>query len=67
MEKEYCEWMYRPGTRNSHWAYTRCKPGFNPLTRIKNCEPYIGCADYYDNTECPICKRTVKINYEFIR
>ena len=66
MEKEYCEWEYRPGTNQSHWAYTPCKSGFNPLIRIKNCDPYIGVADYYNNCECPICKNPINMNYGFI-
>lgn len=67
MEKKYCEWKYRPGTKQSHWAYTPCRSGFNPLTRIKNSEPYIGVADYYNNCECPICKKPIKMNYGFIK
>lgn len=66
MNKKYCEWKYRPGTNQSHWAYTPCKSGFNPLTRIENCDPYVGVADYYNNRECPICKRPIKIDYGVI-
>lgn len=67
MEKEYCNWKYRPGTNNSHWAYTPCKSGYNPLTRIKDCEPYIGVADYYNNKMCPICGKPIKIDYGVIK
>ena len=66
MGKEYCRWVYRPGTNNSHWANTTCVGGFNYLSRIKNCESYIGVADFYNNTQCPICKKPVKIDYSYI-
>lgn len=66
MSEKYCEWKYRPGTNQSHWAYTPCKSGFNPLTRIENCDPYVGVADYYDGCECPICKKPIKIDYGVI-
>ena len=63
---EYCEWVYRPGTGDTHWAYTTCRPGYNPLTRIKPCEPFVGCADLYNGKSCPICNRPIKMNYGII-
>lgn len=62
-----CRWIYRPGTNNSHWAYTACKKGFNPLTRIPASEPFIGCADFYNNKLCPICDRPICIDYVVIK
>ena len=63
-----CVWTYRPGTNHSHWAQTSCKKeGFNYLSKIKNGEPYIGVADYYNNKECPICKKSIKIDYSNLK
>ena len=66
MEKEYCRWIYRPGTNNSHWANTTCKGGFNPLTRIKNCEPYVGVADFYNGKICMVCGKPIQMDYALI-
>lgn len=60
---KYCRWIYRPGINNSHWAMTTCKKGFNYLSKINHCEPYIGCADAYNNRLCPICNKSIKIDY----
>ena len=63
---DYCIWVYRPGTNNSHWAFTTCKSGFNPLTRIPASEPFVGCADFYNDRLCPICDKPIKMNYRNI-
>ena len=59
---KYCRWIYRPGIENSHWAMT-CKKTFNYLSKIDHCEPYIGCADVYNDRLCPICNRPIKMDY----
>lgn len=59
----FCNWIYRPGTNSSHWAKSSCRKGFNYLSRIKNCESYIGVADYYNNKQCPVCGKPIKIDY----
>lgn len=66
MNKEHCKWIYRPGTDNSHWADTTCKKGFNALTRIKNCEPYVGVADFYNGKKCTICGKPIQMDYTLI-
>ena len=66
MSKEYCRWIYRPGTNNSHWANTTCKPGFNYLSKIIGAKSVVGCADIYNNCLCPICGKLIKIDYSLI-
>ena len=66
MNKEKCRWVYRPGTNNSHWANTKCKGGFNYLSRLKNSEPYAGVADYYNNKLCPICGKPIEMDYSLV-
>jgi hypothetical protein len=66
MSKEKCRWVYRPGTNNSHWANTKCKGGFNYLSRLKNSEPYAGVADYYNNKLCPICGKPIEMDYSLV-
>ncbi len=64
---DYCKWIYRPGTGNSHWAFTPCRPGFNPLTRISNSAPVDGCADWYNNRMCPICNKPIQMDYALVK
>ena len=65
--KEHCRWIYRPGTNNSHWANTTCKPGFNYLSRLKDGSPSsVGCANWYNGKECPICGKPIKMDYSII-
>ena len=66
MDNKYCRWIYRPGLNNSHWAYTTCKRGFNYLSKLHNSDPYIGVADYYNNSQCPICGKRIKMDYSII-
>lgn len=66
MNNKYCRWIYRPGFNNSHWAYTTCKKGFNYLSRLQHSESYIGVADYYNNKQCPICGKRIKMDYSII-
>ena len=56
---ETCNWIYRPGVNDSHWAFTPCKKGLNYLSKIKHCEPYVGVADSYNNKQCPICGKPI--------
>lgn len=66
MNKEKCKWVYRPGTNNSHYANTKCKGGFNYLSKLTNIEPYIGVADYYNNKQCPICGKIIEMDYSLV-
>lgn len=67
MKKESCKWIYRDGTHDSHWAVTTCKRGYNPLTKIKKCSPYIGVADFYNGKECPICRKPIEMDYAILQ
>ena len=33
-----CKWTVRPGTADTFWASTPCKPGFNYLSKVKKAE-----------------------------
>lgn len=61
-----CIWVYRPGTDNSHFAFTPCKPGFNFLSRLPYSKPYIGVADHYNGYNCPICGKKIQMDYSTI-
>lgn len=59
-----CKWIARPGTGDSYFAYTPCKPGFN----------YLGGSNwdaqsikrYYNHKICPICGKSIEINTELL-
>lgn len=55
----YCKWVVREGTNNTYWAFTPCKKGFNPLTRV-NKKEHIRKA--YENCLCPICGKKIHID-----
>ena len=52
-----CKWVVRPGTHNTFWAYTPCKKGFTPLTRISRASDI---KEMYDGRFCPICGGIIK-------
>ena len=58
-----CRWVIREGTNNSYWAFTPCKRGFNPLTKISRSEEI---KDAYNGRLCPICGNPIKCNMELI-
>ena len=60
---EKCKWVVRPGTCNSFWAFTPCKPGFNPLTKVKEANQI---KDAYENRICPICGKPIEINMDLL-
>ena len=63
MENNKCKWSIRPGTNNSFWAFTPCKPGFNYLSKVnKNNQK----KPTYDNHTCPICGKRIECNMELI-
>ena len=64
MDKEYCEWVIRPGINDTFWAYTPCKSGFNYLSKVNNANEI---EDVYNNYLCPICGNKIKCNIELIR
>lgn len=39
-----------------NWAFTTCKKGFNPLTRVNESGDI---KKYYDGRSCPICGRKI--------
>jgi hypothetical protein len=61
--KEKCKWVIRPGTYNTFWAFTPCKKGFNPLTRIDKAEDI---KPFYDNRYCPICGKLIECNIDLL-
>lgn len=61
-----CIWIYRPGTSDTHFAYTPCKPGFNFLSKLHNSKPHVGVADYYNGRTCPICGKQIQMDYSNI-
>lgn len=65
MEKEACcRWVFRPGIGNlTHFAYADCDHDYKALTKCPNAKPKPGCADYYNDRRCPVCKRPIKIDY----
>lgn len=54
-----CEWTVRPGTNDTFWASTPCKPGFNYLSKVKKAE---SIKDVYEGRQCPICGGSIKID-----
>ena len=66
MTESTCEWEYRPGIGNTHWALTTCSRGFNYLSRLNLSEPAVGCADFYNGRICPICGKTIKVTYSYL-
>lgn len=63
-ENEICKWTVRPGTNNSFWAYTPCKPGFNPLTRVSKVSEIESA---YNNKLCPICNKSIRCNLDLVK
>lgn len=62
-EEKECNWVIRPGTCNSFWGFTPCKPGFNYLSKINKVEDIVEC---YNGRLCPICGGVIKCNTELI-
>jgi len=54
---EYCEWAVREGNVVPYWAFTPCKPGYNPL-KIKRASQL---KEYYNNRLCPICHKRIRL------
>lgn len=64
VRKKCCRWIYRPGTYNSHFAQLTCKLGeYHYLSRIRESEPLIGVADWYNGRLCPFCGGIIKMDY----
>lgn len=61
-----CVWIYRPGTDNTHFAFTTCRPGFNYLSKVSKSKPYVGVADFYNGYNCPICGNKIRMDYSNI-
>lgn len=59
----YCNWIYRSGTNNSHWADISCIRKLVYLSKVKECEPFEGCADTYNGRICQSCNRIIKVIY----
>jgi hypothetical protein len=58
-----CKWIVREGSGFLFWAYTPCKSGFNPLSRINKVEQIKPC---YDGRQCPICGKPIECNIELV-
>ena len=58
-----CKWIVREGRGFPFWANTRCKGGFNPLTRISKVEQIKPC---YDGRRCPICGKPIECDIELV-
>lgn len=54
-----CDWIIREGTRDTFWAYTPCKSGFNYLSKVKRADQI---QPTYDGRSCPICGKPIKCN-----
>lgn len=61
-----CVWIYRPGTNDTHFAFTSCRPGFNFLSKVSKSKPYVGVADFYNDYNCPICGKRIRMDYSNI-
>ena len=60
---EKCNWVVRPGTQNTFWAYTPCRRGFNYLSKVHKAS-YIKSS--YEGRMCPICGKTIQCNLELV-
>ncbi len=58
-----CNWTVRSGTKNTFWAFTPCKKGFNYLSKAKSADEIIPA---YDGRLCPICGGIIKCNVELV-
>ena len=63
MKTEVCNWIIRPGTNNTYWAYTPCEKGFNYLSKVNNAD---SIKPAYENRLCPICGKPIKCNTELV-
>ena len=61
-----CRWIYRPGTYNSHFAFATCDKENKYLSKLPECEPYIGVADVYNGQNCPSCGKRIRMDYLII-
>jgi len=59
MNRGICKWVVRPGTHNTYWAFTPCKKGFSPLTRINKVDEI---EKAYNGRLCPICGNKIVCN-----
>ena len=44
-EEKECNWSIMPGTNNSFWGFTPCKPGYNYLPNSNKLEDIV---EYYN-------------------
>ena len=58
-----CKWIVREGKGFKYWAYTTCKRGFNPLTKVYTIQ---GVKDYYGGKLCPICNKPIELNLNLL-
>lgn len=63
IESKFCKWVIRPGNHDSLWAFTPCKTGYNPLTKVNRVSEV---EDAYNGRLCPICGRTIKIDLSYM-
>lgn len=68
--KGKCRWIYRPGTYGSHWAHPECTIGgyLVYLSKVPvETNQTVGCADMYNNKQCPNCRRSISMDYGLIK
>lgn len=63
MEKQVCRWIVREGTSVKYWAFTPCKKGFNPLTKVSKMEHI---KPEYDGRQCPICRKPIECDLSLL-
>ena len=63
MKKETCRWIVREGTGFKYWAFTTCKKGFNPLTKVSKLE---AIKPEYDGRQCPICRKPIECDLSLV-
>lgn len=60
---EVCRWIVREGNGFPYWAFTTCKKGFNPLTKVSKVSEI---RPQYENRLCPICGKNIELNMEIV-
>lgn len=62
-----CRWIYRPGMNKTHFAKPHCLDFLVYLSRVGECEPYVGVADFYNGRKCPSCGKEIEMDYLLIK
>ena len=54
-----CRWIVRECKGFKYWAFTTCKQGYNPLSKVSTIQ---GIKECYDGRLYPICKNVIEID-----